>query len=289
MLYAFHGRLARAAVAVSVMFAGLALLPGAARAADQTAAGPVVSIAASDASLKDVAASLTKQAKVPVLAEPALKATFSGTFNQAPLEQVLDFVAKSSQVVWQKVYVPATTPQASLLTTATATASALAGVTKTQTGGVYDSEHKTVITLSARPADSADTEAALKTLGLTQVYLITAKPPEPEKAAKSAEGDTYTQLAQQQREQFLKMTPEERQQALEQSMQNELAMSPTERAEYAKARAEAFRALMQSDSPTAQQYRQSMRDTMRSLHDQGLMPGRPGGPGNRRQNGPNGQ
>ena len=98
-----------------------------------------------------------------------------------------------------------------------------------------------------------------------------------------------TQLAQQQREQFLKMTPEERQQALEQSMQNELAMSPTERAEYAKARAEAFRALMQSDSPTAQQYRQSMRDTMRSLHDQGLMPGRPGGPGNRRQNGPNGQ
>ena len=93
-----------AILALSLAGSGVSAAPG--------PGGPPVSMDAADQTVQQLAANLSKQASVPIVVEANVDTKFGGGFNQAPLEQVLNALAKTSQVKWFKVYLPEdTTPE----------------------------------------------------------------------------------------------------------------------------------------------------------------------------------
>ena len=239
------------------------------------------SFKASDLSITDVAASLTTKAKTPVLVEPGIADNFSGSFNQASVEQVLDAVATAANVKWQKLFIPGETAKTDELTKAQEQATVLDQLKSSATMVVYDPVAKQQITFTRQAADSAQASASAAELKLRPVYLISSKEAKPAaiiaKATPVASADVaaYNDLGEQQKQAFLTMTPEQRTQAIEQSMYADMRANPTERAAYEKARHDTFDTLRHSNSPVFQQWRESMHATG----------GNGGGRGNRGQGG----
>lgn len=240
--------------------------------------GPPVSMDAADQTVQQLAANLSKQASVPIVVEANVDTKFGGGFNQAPLEQVLNALAKTSQVKWFKVYLPEDTTPEDMLREARQQVALLQSIREKRKTIIFDAATglQTTVVCQEPPASGADEQA--KQLGLKPAYYIASdKPaavaelPAPDEKL-PPEVQQYATLEMQRERAFLKLTPEQRLMAMQQSMQNELAMNPTDRVEMARARAESMRAMFTSNSPIAQQYREAQRQTWQTLRDSGAIP-----------------
>lgn len=233
------------------------------------AQGPEVSLDASDLTLSAVAASLTQKAGIPVLVDGTATTHFSGSMTQMPLEQVLSAVTKATGASWRKVFIPETTSTKDELEKAKQQAALLDQIEAVKAMVVYDPESKSQLTLVKSETDSAQASASAKELGLKPVYLLIGpEAPPPAAVTKaaapvSANATGYADLSHQQDQAFLQMTPQERVQALERSMADDVAMNPTDRKALMDARMQAYRALRNSNSPTYQQWRETQREMWR--------------------------
>lgn len=279
----------RVLLAFIPLFLAALTLPAA--AAESPAGGPAVTFSASDLTLEEAAASLSRSAGIPVVADPASAARISASFTSTPVEQVLDALGKMANIEWQKVFVPTATGAQSLTKEALARARQQAGILKqlvsapkaedaaeaipASTTVVYDPASKAQITVTVQPADSGKASIAAATLGLKPVYVLIPKDPAtaPKDGSASAAGvQGYASLSKQQSQQFLQLSPQERVQAIQESMSNDLTMSPAELAQMTQARMEAYHTLMQSDSAVVQRWRQQRRDAWETLRQSGAIP-----------------
>ncbi len=252
---------------------GLVFFVGAlSNALAQQAGGPVISISASDQSVKEIAASLSTTASVPVITDAAATKKYSGSFNSTPLDQILDSVAKTTETMWVKVYIPTATTKPDELKTAKEQIALLDQLKAAKTTMIYDPATKSQIILTKSAPDPAADEADAKALGLRAVYVLYLPAPPPAPKTEAPVAVSYTDLQKQQQDQFLNMTPDQRAKAMEDSFAAELAMDPTTRSQYQEARMQAMQALRESNSPVFQQWRDSMRQSGRGR-------GGPGGGG----------
>ncbi|MCC6483690.1 MAG: hypothetical protein IT209_02490 [Armatimonadetes bacterium] len=256
------------AVAIAAALASSAIP---ATAQDSSApGGPPVSLSAEDLSLSAVATALTEKASIPVLVDGVATAHFSGNFTQTPLEQVLDAVARATKATWRQVFIPDGTSKKDELDKARQQAALLQQLEAARTMMLYDPQTGSQLTLTKSDAKRTQVAETAKQLGLKPVYLligseIPADVGEINPAAPvSANALGYADLSRQQDQSFLQMNRQDRAQALERSMADDIAMNPTDRKALMEARMQAYRDLRNSNSPTYQQWREAQREMWRS-------------------------
>lgn len=217
---------------------------------------PAVSIDASDIPLATVAKDLSASAHAPVVLGAGVTGNFSGTFNNTPLDTALDFVAKASSLCWQKVFVPATCTDRDALAQAQAQVAVLNQVKAAGPFVVYDPAAKQQITLAAQPSDASQADQDAAKLGLKAVYLLSLPPQKTTASSAKTPSQEYSDLARQQKDALLQMSPADRVKAMQQAMMDQMGMDPNAQVDLAEARIEAKRALKQSNPAGFKQLRQ---------------------------------
>jgi len=174
-----------------------------------------VSIDAKDMSIADVIKSLSQQSKQKIVAESTVKGKVTVSISNASLETVLTSICKAGKFEWRRVYLAADSKLPEQPDRFASTVRLACGLSFPDmvVGGSLNNK---VAVHSQNTAGVALAEDALvKKLGMTKVYLITN---DAAMAAKEAEKNTavnkYTETTKQLMDDFMKMTPEEREQAL---------------------------------------------------------------------------
>jgi len=196
------------------------------KSAGQPAAAPSeskVTIEAKDTKVKDVLDSLAKQSKEKFVIESTVKGTVASlSLKDVSLESALGAVCTSAKLQWRKIYIA---PDSKLLEQPDRFASTvrlMSGLSFPDMVLAGSSMNKVGVHFEDKKAVTGAEESATKTLGMGKVYLITndaaiaakASADEKNKDKTSTAVDQMGELAKQQMDMFLKMTPEEREQAL---------------------------------------------------------------------------
>lgn len=180
-----------------------------------------VSVTASGTRATEVLASLAKQSKEKIVVESTVKGKVTVTLKDAGFEAALGAVCDSGKIVWRKLYIA---PDSKLLEQPdrlAATVRLMSGLSFPDLviGGSFSG--KVAVHSENAKAIEAAVEPLAKELGLTRVYLITndaavaAKAlAKDEQSEKETPVGKYTNMTKQMVDMFMKMTPEEREQAL---------------------------------------------------------------------------
>jgi hypothetical protein len=182
---------------------------------------PKVSVEAKDTKVKDVLDSLAKQSKEKFVLESTVKGTVASlSLKDVSLESALGAVCTSGKLQWRKIYIA---PDSKLLEQPdrlAATVRLMSGLSFPDMVLAASSTNKVGVHFEDKKAVTRAEESATKVLGMGKVYLITndaavaAKALAKEKEDKSAGTDKFNELQQSQIDMFMKMTPEEREQAI---------------------------------------------------------------------------
>ena len=224
------------AMIAAILFATLSLGSGAGAAetasADKPQAAPSqakpeetkeskVTVEAKDTKVKDIIESLAKQSKEKFVIESTVKGTVGSlSLKDVSLESALAAVCKTAKIEWRKMYIA---PDSKLLEQPDRFASTvrlMCGLSFPDMVMAGSSMNKVGAHFEDKKAVTGAEESALKTLGMSKVYLITndaavaAKALAKDKEEKSAAVDKFSQSQLDQMDMFVKMTPEEREQAL---------------------------------------------------------------------------
>lgn len=228
------------------------------------AENPKVKLDASETPIAQVMLDLGKQAGVQIVCDTDVKATVSGQFESIELEKLLDTITKLHNLKWQKIYITVTEDNKPTLTQIKARAEAVAVVTGSPIV-IYDpATGKQKVFIEQDPAAPS---IAPDKLGLQPVYLVSV-PKAEKKALSQADQDaaTYFQSLQNERMKLMANMPsEQRVNAIQQEMQYMLNMDP-------QARQQMMLDQMNARRTMGDDYQKVMRDTFRSMRDQGLMP-----------------
>ena len=253
----------RIAVLIGILALTLATA-GAVAAADV----PKISLNAEDMPIERAMDEVGKQAGVSILCDAGVKASITGSFQSMELEKALDLISKPNSLQWRKVYLRVQADQKPTLAQVKAQADAVAFIT----GGpviVHDpatGKQKVFVEQDAS-APSVDPEK----LGLKPVYLV-SKPKVETKAAASPEAAKRALEVQQERLKVLSsLTPEQRVTAMQQEFLLMMQLDPAVRQQMMMDQMMAMRNL---DPQTRDMYRDSMRNTWRTMREQGLIPER---------------
>lgn len=182
---------------------------------DKTAAA-TVSVNASDTRLSDVLVSLAKQANEKILVESTVKGKVTLSVVNASLETCLGAICKAANIQWRKVYID---PKSKLLeqpdrfASTVRLMSAMTFPDMLVTGASMD---KVGVHCSGLKAVKAAQDTLAKDLGLQAVYLITNDTAVAlaEEKTKSDKVGQYSSMSKQLMDMFMKMTPEEQEQAI---------------------------------------------------------------------------
>ncbi len=195
--------------------------PEAAKTDDQVK----VSVTAKDTKLTEVLDSLAKQSKARLIVESTVKGTLpSLSLADVTLESALSAVCKAGKLEWRRVYIAADSSLLEQPDKFAATVRLLGGLSFPDIMLVGSSTGKTGVHLTETSLVDKAQKKLSPELGLSEVYLITNDAAAAAKALKKDDGkdtsgdsaaiDKFTQLAKDQMDAFMKMTPEEREQAL---------------------------------------------------------------------------
>lgn len=189
-----------------------------------------VSIEAKDSKVKDVLESLAKQSKEKFVIESTVKGTVASlSLKDVSLESALGAVCTSAKLQWRKIYIA---PDSKLLEQPdrlAATVRLMSGLSFPDMVLAGSSTNKLGVHFEDKKAVTGAEESAVKTLGMAKVYLITndaavaAKALAKEKEAEKKDSantaiEKMGDLAKEQIDLFLKMNPEEREEALVSSL-----------------------------------------------------------------------
>lgn len=222
-----------------------------------TGAGLVtVSVSAEGTAVADVLASLASQSRQKVLVESSVKGTVKTAIKDLSLESALTTVCKPLNLVWRRVYID---PKSELLDKPdrfAATLRLLSGLSFPDLVVAGASTGKTGVHCEQPKGVSDSQEKIVSGLGLAPVYLVSN---DAVVAAREAEKDSpaarYRETAKKQMDDFIKMSPEEREQALLQNLDLMNDISP----EYM---ASVFQTLANADPETLRKIQAKQTDML---------------------------
>jgi len=168
-----------------------------------------------DAPVADVITSLAGQSKQKILLESNVKGKVTLSLNDVELDAALSAVCKSTNLVWRKVYID---PKSDLLDKPdrfAATLRLMAGLSFPDLVVAGSSNNKIGVHCQQKQGVEDAQDKIVKDLGMAPVYLVSNDAAVAAKeAAKNTPVSKYTDMAKQGLDMFMKMTPEEREQAL---------------------------------------------------------------------------
>lgn len=227
------GRMCCAAMLVLVMGAGVwaaETTTGAkdAKTTDTKPAEVKVSLSASDTKVKELLESLAKQSKEKLILESSVGGTVGSlSLKDVSLEPALTAVCKAAKLEWRKVYIAQESKLTEQPDKFAAIVRLMSGLSFPDLLLAGSSTGKTAIHLSEDKAVGKAREVLPRELGFTQVYLVTNDAAAAARALAKENGKTepgseavgkYTQMAKEQMDMFMKMTPEEREQVIFESL-----------------------------------------------------------------------
>lgn len=184
-------------------------------------AEPKVSLTAKDTKITELLDSLAKQSKQRFVVETLAKGTITLSLTDVSLESALDSVCKSAKLDWRKVCI---SPDSKLLEQPdrfAATVRLVSGFSYPDMVVAGASNGRVGVHCSDKTAVKKAEDTQAKDLGMTTVYLISndaaaaanALSKEKDKA-KSEAVDKYINTSKQLIDDFMKMAPEEQEQAI---------------------------------------------------------------------------
>jgi hypothetical protein len=196
-------------------------------AVSSDAATPVevkVSVQADDTKVKEVLDSLATQSKAKILVESSVRGTLRLSLNDVSLEPALSALCEFAKLQWRKIYI---SPKSALLEQPdrfAATVRLMSGLSFPDMVLAGSSIKKVGVHFEDKQAVKSAEDAAVDKLDMKPVYLITndsavaAKAAKSKKESEKSSVDEYTDLTKKQMEKFMEMTPEEREQAIIESL-----------------------------------------------------------------------
>ncbi|MBI2841876.1 MAG: hypothetical protein HYX78_00595 [Armatimonadetes bacterium] len=229
---------------------------------------PKVTLEAQSTPIQKAMDDVGKQAGVQILCDSDVKAAISAQFGSIELEKLLDAVTMSNNLKWQKLYLPDQSEQKPSLEKIKARAEAVAAVAG---GTIVVCDPATGKQKVFVEQDAASPSVDPEKLGMKPVYLI-SKPKVETKDAEQPEQDAATRFQSLQNERMkllAEMTPEQRINATQQEMMSMMNMDPATRQQIMMDQMSARRNMAPEIRDS---YRQMMRETFRSMREQGLIP-----------------
>lgn len=260
----------------------LALMMMAALAVSSWAAeAPKVTLEANSMPIDEAMADVAKQAGVQIVCDTGVKGTVIGSFQAMELEKLLDTVTKVNNLKWQKLYLPAQADKKPTVDQIKARVEAVAAVTGGTIVVVDPATGKQKLFVEQ---DATKPSVEPDKLGLKPVYIVSkpkaeVKDPKQDELAKDA-ASKMRSLQDERMKLMAQMTPEQRMAAMQMEMLSMMNADPALRQQMMIAE---MRARNEMDPNTREAYRDMMRDTFRTMREQGLIPeGAWGGRGGRR-------
>lgn len=178
----------------------------------------VVTVSADGTPVKDVLASLASQSKNKIIVESSVKGTVKVGVKDTSLDSALNTVCKANSLTWRKIYID---PKSELLDKP----DRLAAILRLMTGMSFpdvvvagSSTNKVGLICQQKQGVEGAQDKIIKDLGMEPVYLVSNDATVAARQGTSAAVNSYTKSAKDQLDMFLKMTPEEREQALTASL-----------------------------------------------------------------------
>jgi hypothetical protein len=178
-----------------------------------------VSLSADAMPAADAFASLASQSGMKILLESNVKGKVTVSLKDVPLDTALNAACKGTNLVWRKVYID---PKSELLDKPdrfAATLRLMAGLSFPDLVVAGSSNNKIGVICQQKQGVEDAQDKIVKDLGMAPVYLISNDAMVAAKeAAKNTAVAKYSSMAKDQIDMFMKMTPEEREQALADSL-----------------------------------------------------------------------
>lgn len=179
------------------------------------AASATIKIEAKDSPVADVITSIASQSKQKILTESNITGKVTLTAQDLSLDAALSAVCKSTKLVWRKVYID---PKSELLEKPdrlAATLRLMAGLSFPDLVVAGASNNKIGVICQQKQGVEGAREKIVKDLGMEPIYLVSNDALVAAKeAAKNTAVSKYTDMSRKQLDMFMEMTPEEREQAL---------------------------------------------------------------------------
>ncbi len=207
-----------------VASAGFAQLATTTPAAD---APKLVSFALDDEKLSKATDDIVKQAGVRILLEKSAEVKITANVTDMPVEEALSVITKAGDLAWRQIYIRADSPLLKNPETLAATLRMMEGLKFPDLIIQRTSAAENLVHVANKPAVDAVPITLRKDMGMVAIYLITN-----DKAAKKASekantnAEKYAKLQKEAMDLFMKMTPEEREQAMAAGMQLMQQMDP---------------------------------------------------------------
>lgn len=205
----------------------------------KTAASPEspakVTFYAADEKVSSVLDRVCEQTGARILLEKsAADVKISASVNEIALEEALTAICKAGEIEWRSIYVKADSPLLKKPDSLASTVRLMAGLQFPDLLIEKTSKPESLVHIANKPAVDAIPGSLRKDLGMVVVYLVT-NDDEAKKADDKANTNVekYKKLQKEAMDLFMKMTPEEREQALADSAQRMEQMDPKYLAEMA--------------------------------------------------------
>lgn len=232
------------------------------------AESPKVSLDAKDMTIEQVMAELSTKAGVQIVCESGVKGTVTGQFQSIELDKLLNSITKSNNLTWRKLYLPVPGEEKPRMEQIRARAEAVAALTGEPIVVCDPATGRQKVFVEQDPAaPSVDPEK----LGLKAIYLIAKPTALVTDSGKDSQDLTAraNQLQNERMQLLTQMTPEQRAAAMQLEMMSMMQLDPTVRQQIMLDQMAARRNM---DPQMRDAYQQMMRDTFRSMRDQGVLP-----------------
>lgn len=194
-----------------------------------------VTLSATDEKASVVAESITKQAGVRILMEKSADVKVSVNVKDLSVEEALTAICKGGDLVWRKIHLRADSPALKNPDTLAATVRLVKGFNFPDLMVEASLEQESMVHIRQKPAVDSIPDRVRRDMGMVSLYLISN-----DTAAKASEEKAnsnlakYNELQKEAMELFMKMTPEEREQAMASGVQLMQQLSPGYMAEVTK-------------------------------------------------------
>lgn len=174
-----------------------------------------ITLSVKDTPVAEAVTSIASQSKCKILLESNVKGKVTLALNDVPVDAALSAVCKSTNLVWRKVYID---PKSELLDKPdrfAATLRLMAGLSFPDLVVAGSSNNKIGVICQQKQGVEDAQDKIVKDLGMAPVYLVSNDALVAAKeAVKNTAVNKYTDMAKKQLEMFMAMKPEEREQAL---------------------------------------------------------------------------
>jgi len=235
--------------------------------AAQNGTAQVVTLSAQDMPLDQAVTELGRQSGARIMLDTGVSGKVNASLNTLALEQALDVVTASNGLRWQKVYVAEDPDGKSALEQIKAQLSLLATLGKLSVAAYDPVTKEQIVFVKQAVAKDAAPPVSPETLGLKPFYFVSLPKPPAEPSKETAESPkSYAALQQERMKAFGKMTPEERQNAFREEIEQEMSLPENVRQDFVRDRVSAIRNM---DQDLLHEYMRAWGEAFRGMRGGG--------------------